>query len=893
MELKSFQRRVLEDLTFFLNNLQIESPELAFKKLWLERYGVDLEKETFKSFRYKSQKGIPLSACIKIPTGGGKTFVGVNATKLILDKLPSDGINAVVWLVPSDTILKQTLEAFRNPLHPYRIKLSQLFGSVNVLSKEQLLQGVGFNRSTVTEALTLMVLSYDSFRGKKNELKSKRENSQLLDMSMMPSSKETKVEDADPTSLLQVINKLNPVVVVDESHHAKTSLSMDMLRAFNPRFVLELTATPKQGSNIIACANAVELKREHLIKLPVILYNLPDQTELLSTAISLRSRLEELAVKHGNPNQPIRPIVLVQAQPKKDEDAVNFEKVKKLLIQCGIKPEEIAIKTATINEIENQKLGSLSCPIRYIITVNALKEGWDCPCAYILASLANKTSKIDVEQILGRVLRQPYATQHSSPALNLAYVLTSSSDFNETVKGVIDGLKNAGFSERDYLAKNKNDQIANQTQPEPEQKSFDFKESENEKSEEDGTTSTTSSEKEGSDNKEISDFVAVDTNTVKENTNKANNTAEEAIEKATEAGASANKYLKDNKTTPPAVPQEVVDKMKIFHVRKKFQSDIEDLKLPIFGIEEESIFSDEEVVPMELSVLNEGFHLPLLDATLSWSENDSNVVKIDTNTEGKIESQSIQERELDRLSKLLATEDSVEKRRARAKQYIIGLCDSRLNFVSNKDLASYLDKVLEGVNQWQLQQLTESTSNFANAVISKIQSLHTEHCQKKFKELHQKRLLHPCFSYELPKQYYGEDDWIDYIGKSLYDAEEPGNSLELEFMNLISGIPNVLWWHRNPAKTGFYINGPTGKHFPDFIIKTKSQKTILIETKGEQLRGNDDTSYKIKIGKIWEEVAGRDHFSYFMVFKAGSDADSSDTEGAVSLYQIADILKAI
>lgn len=159
--------------------------------------------------------------------------------------------------------------------------------------------------------------------------------------------------------------------------------------------------------------------------------------------------------------------------------------------------------------------------------------------------------------------------------------------------------------------------------------------------------------------------------------------------------------------------------------------------------------------------------------------------------------------------------------------------------------------------------------------------------------MHQKRLLHPCFSYELPKQYYGDDDWIDYIGKSLYDAEEPGNSLELEFMNLISGIPNVLWWHRNPAKTGFYINGPTGKHFPDFIIKTKSQKTILIETKGEQLRGNDDTSYKIKIGKIWEEVAGRDHFSYFMVFKAGSDADSSDTEGAVSLYQIADILKAI
>lgn len=894
MELKSFQRRVLDDLTFFLNDLQLDSPSDAFKKLWLERNGIDLDKETFKSFSYKSQKGIPLSACIKIPTGGGKTFVGVNATKLILDRRPCDGIKAVVWLVPSDTILKQTLEAFRNPLHPYRIKLSQLFGSVNVLSKEQLLQGVGFNRCSVTEALTLMVLSYDSFRGKKNELKSKRENSQLLDLSLMPSSKETKVEDADPTSLLQVINKLNPVVVVDESHHAKTSLSLDMLRAFNPRFVLELTATPKQGSNIIACANALELKREHLIKLPVILYNLPDQTELLSTAISLRCRLEELTVKHGSPKRPIRPIVLVQAQPKKDEEAINFEKVKKLLIQCGIKPEEIAIKTATINEIENQKLGSLSCPIRYIITVNALKEGWDCPCAYILASLANKTSKVDVEQILGRVLRQPYATQHSSPALNLAYVLTSSNDFNATVKSVIDGLKNAGFSDRDYLAKNKNDQIARQTQPNPEQKSFDFKSSDNEYPEEEGTsTSITSSEKEATENKELSDFVSVDANTVKENINKANNTAEEAIVKAKEAEASANKYLKDNKTTIPAVPEEVVDKMKIFYVRKEFQADLNDLKLPIFGIEEESIFSDEEIVPLEPSVLNEGFRLLLLDATLAWSENDSNVVKIDTNTEGKIESQSIQEKELDRLSKLLATEDSVEKRRSRAKQYIIGLCDSKLNFVRNKDLASYLDKVLEGVNQWQFQQLTESTSNFANVVISKIQSLHTEHCQKKFIELHQKRLLRPCFTYELPKQYYGDDEWIDYIRKSLYEAEEPGNSLELEFMNLVSGIPNVHWWHRNPAKTGFYINGPTGKHFPDFIIRTKSQKTILIETKGEQLRGNDDTNYKTQIGKIWEEVAGREHFSYFMVFKAGAETDTGDNDRAVSLPQIASILKAI
>ena len=55
------------------------------------------------------------------------------------------------------------------------------------------------------------------------------------------------------------------------------------------------------------------------------------------------------------------------------------------------------------------------CDVRFIITINALKEGWDCPFAYILASLADKSSAVDVEQILGRVLRQPYVMKHNFP----------------------------------------------------------------------------------------------------------------------------------------------------------------------------------------------------------------------------------------------------------------------------------------------------------------------------------------------------------------------------------------------------------------------------------------------------------------------------------------------
>lgn len=97
---------------------------------------------------------------------------------------------------------------------------------------------------------------------------------------------------------------------------------------------------------------------------------------------------------------------------------------------------------------------SKDCPVRYIITVNALKEGWDCPFAYILASLANRTSEVDVEQILGRILRQPHTVKHSSELLNLCYVFTSSADFKQTVEHIIKGLNNAGFTDKDFRAEN-------------------------------------------------------------------------------------------------------------------------------------------------------------------------------------------------------------------------------------------------------------------------------------------------------------------------------------------------------------------------------------------------------------------------------------------------------
>ena len=201
---------------------------------------------------------------------------------------------------------------------------------MEVYTKQELLNGQNFNPTSVTEQLSIMVLSYDSFRGRGKEgLKAYQENSNLAAFAKVLGTPENPIEKADETALFQVINQLNPLVVVDESHHARSELSIEMLANFNPCFVLDLTATPKKRSNIISYVDAVQLKAEHMVKLPVIVYNRDSQAEVLMDTIDLRDRLEEIAAaEYQNSGKYIRPIALFQANQR-------ARRMRPLLKSCG------------------------------------------------------------------------------------------------------------------------------------------------------------------------------------------------------------------------------------------------------------------------------------------------------------------------------------------------------------------------------------------------------------------------------------------------------------------------------------------------------------------------------------------------------------------------------
>ena len=107
------------------------------------------------------------------------------------------------------------------------------------------------------------------------------------------------------------------------------------------------------------------------------------------------------------------------------------------------------ICTGTIDELGEDDLMAGECPVRYIVTVDKLREGWDCPLAYVLGSIGNAATPTAVEQLIGRILRMPNANPTRIPALDRAYAFVLSNDVVQTAMQLRDRMvQNCGFDDR-------------------------------------------------------------------------------------------------------------------------------------------------------------------------------------------------------------------------------------------------------------------------------------------------------------------------------------------------------------------------------------------------------------------------------------------------------------
>lgn len=878
MQLKEYQHQTLRDLELYIETLNnSKSLTVAYSQYWAER-GVSVNgfSNNYLHPYINSVNGVP-RVTLKVPTAGGKTFIACNAIKRIMDKLQTGAPNQVVaWIVPSDTILKQTLEKLQDVSHPYRQTIDALFSHrVVVVDKEAALMGQGISPVQMHDNLTIFVLSAQSFietiRAKKDksseQLKPRafRENGNFLEHTQYYTHPEQLISGADPTALIQVIAQQNPVVIVDESHNFKADLRVELLNNLSPRFILELTATPRDNSNIISFVDAMQLKRENMVKLPVIVENRNTPKDVLVNAIRMRNSLEQHALemeKQGG--RYIRPIVLFQAQPKTDDDNITFDKIKANLISFGIPENQIKIKTANKDELKGHDLMSRGCEVRYIITVNALKEGWDCPFAYILATLANKTSRVDVEQILGRILRQPYTVQHQNPLLNLSYVFTSSNDFRDTVEKIILSLQKAGFSKKDFREATPVDS------PDTSKPTMTIP----------GLFDTPKQKAEEDEKDNGIDLTEEESSAIKEQLkNTAQNEDIQNLQKqAEQMSEEYNKQIEEQTNGGELDPLAAITPKEMYYpINEHYKEAAAGMNLPIFYTKTvASIFSDEEWIPLEKSMLTKGFDLPTKDATVDFTIVRPSGVTIDVAESGDdyVPVRRNNQQAIDFIRQQYMDKSATVQKDILSRQIASMI---KLDNVVEPDIKKYVDRAIANLDADEISSLVDNLYLTRDTIQEKIEGLLKDYQKQVFQQWLNTGRIQLDGHYTFLEVIAMTIEELVGIDKGLYVAEETVNDFEYDVISAIADNPNVLFWHRNREKKEFCINGFIN-HYPDFIVRMKSGKTILVETKSDHLV-NDDSKNKIWLGNKWADLAGN-NYRYFMVFQ------TKEVEGAITVKQL-------
>lgn len=473
-------------------DLGLEAPDHA-AKAWAAMKEKGLLPASRSSIPYSPRRdgagrSVP-NVVLKVPTGGGKTYLATSALSKVMGRYLGRNTGFVLWIVPNEAIYSQTLKQLKDREHPYRQMLDRsAAGRVKILEKNDPL-----NARDVESHLCVMLLMLQSAnRETKDSLKMFQdrgdvhgffppEGDQLAHQAALDATPNLDAYSAAVSSgsmwpmvkdsLGNALRLIRPVVVMDEGHRAISELAFNTLYGFNPSFVLELTATPKdvaarggrnprpaRYANVLVEVLGVELDREGMIKMPLNLAALqnPDWRTTLNAALERLNALEHEAREHqANGGRYIRPIMLIQVErtgaDQRDGEAIHALDVKEWLAQAGLDPEgEIAIKTADTNDLsnpENQDLLSPTNRVRAIITKQALQEGWDNPFAYVLCSLAASSSLSAMTQLVGRILRQPHAEKTGVDALDECYVFTHHADTARVVAAVKKSLEESGLGD--------------------------------------------------------------------------------------------------------------------------------------------------------------------------------------------------------------------------------------------------------------------------------------------------------------------------------------------------------------------------------------------------------------------------------------------------------------
>jgi len=331
-----------------------------------------------------------------------------------------------------------------------------------------------------------------------------------------------------------------------------------------------------------------------------------------------------------------------------------------------------------------------------------------------------------------------------------------------------------------------------------------------------------------------------------------------------------------------SLPNEIQKLVKIYTIKDVFKEQAEQLNLPQFYLKvpaNELFEQGETEVPLEKESLLEGFALSKSDTNIAFDSITSELYKVDLDETKKEHTPTFVR--LDGLVKdsVMAYILDPAKKDSRVKNFTKRIMDLIGNLfpIPDKEIERYINRILEDFKDEQFNDLSNNEYTYKDKIKAKIIALSEVFAEQKFKDYldTDKVVIKPSFM--LPES-ISPGDTSKNITKSLYEKEGSMNGYEERVINEIGNMSNIAFWTRNIERKGFRINGFVN-HYPDFIIQTKSGKTLLLETKGDHL----DAEQKIRLGSQWAAKAGN-NYRYFMVY------EKRTVDGA---YKLEDFLKII
>lgn len=343
---------------------------------------------------------------LALATGVGKTrLAGALMALLWL----SGEAQTFLFLAPSRAVLKRLRSAFSPAFREYIFIEPNLVPEPNLILSDQLEDPIA--------------------TGRREDLFAKGPTVYLLTHQLISTSRRF-LERADEFSAespaAHLLSRRDLVVISDEAHHvdpdpAGAAAWATAIRGLQPQVHIGLTATPRRvpGENLLYEYSLREALRQGLYtkRAEILAHTFDDDTsDEEADEATIRFALSRLAAKTAAaqsasgpaPFPNVKPVLVFFAT-----DTAHATGVAKSLIEdFGVPEREVLLthskKTKTVDETELLAgIEDPNNPVRVVVNVMELVEGWDVTNVYVIAPLRQMASFQFGVQAMGRGLRLP------------------------------------------------------------------------------------------------------------------------------------------------------------------------------------------------------------------------------------------------------------------------------------------------------------------------------------------------------------------------------------------------------------------------------------------------------------------------------------------------------